>query len=359
MRWLVHLLLFLYRRRHPDRPQPWPQAAVLPQAPRCVLVFANTALGDTLLCTPALKVIRDNWPQARIVFFVHQRYRELFADHEDIDVLIPYAGGWHGFLPTLMRLRRQRPDVALLLHSNGPQDVPTAVLSGARIVLKPCSRSEWSHWLSARLPERAQHVIEDKLDTLRQLGARISTTRMQPGQRHLSARLAGDGWRHIGLQMGAANVYKCWPVESFTALARRLLETPQLRIHLLGSANEAALAQQLAESLGHPPELSMDCGRYRIAELPAALRQLDLLISNDTGPMHLGIALGVPTLCLFAATDPARIGPYQDLDRHRVIFEPGLDVQKLAKKERSDVAMRRISVDTVYNEAQRMLEKMP
>ncbi len=355
MRWWILLWLRIYRWRHPDRPQPWPSPAPLTPAPATVLVVANTALGDTLLCTPALKVIRDNWPQARILFFVHQRFAPLFVGHEAIDVLLRHAGGWRGILPTLLRLRREKPDLALLLHSNGPQDVPTAVLSGARIVLKPYNHSEWADLLSARLPERRQHVIEDKLDTLRQLGARITSTRMQPGQRHLDGARRHDGLVHIGLQLGAADVYKCWPSERFAALAEQLLQRPGRRIHLVGSAQEIARAEAVFAHLRDHSGVSMDCGRYSVEELPAALRSLDLLISNDTGPMHLAIALGVPTLCLFAATDPARIGPYQDLDKHRVIFHDGLEVQKLAKKERSDVAMHKIPVAEVFAAAEAML----
>ncbi len=354
MRWWILLWLRIYRWRHPDRPQPWPLPAPLATPPATVLVVANTALGDTLLCTPALKVIRDNWPQARILFLVHQRYAPLFSEHEAVDVLLSDTGGWRGMFSTLRRLRRERPDVVLLLHSNGPQDVPMAVLSGASIVLKPYNHSEWAALLSARLPQRRQHVIEDKLDTLRQLGVDITCTRMQPGRRHLVGDGARDGLVHIGFQLGAADVYKCWPGERFAELARGLLQRPGRRIHLIGSSAEIARAEALLAD-GAGSDISMDCGRYRIDELPAALRALDLLISNDTGPMHLAIALGVPTLCLFAATDPVRIGPYQDLDRHRVIFHDGLDVQKLPKKQRSDVAMRKIPVAEVLAAAEAML----
>ncbi len=106
------------------------------------------------------------------------------------------------------------------------------------------------------------------------------------------------------------------------------------------------MAQKIKEVT---PSVVNMCGKTSIEELPYLVRELKMLITNDTGTMHLAIALKVPTLSLFSPTSATGIGPYQDMKIHRVIQKDGSFIQKLPKKERDDSAMRLISLDEVYS----------
>ncbi|GFK94552.1 hypothetical protein NNJEOMEG_02398 [Fundidesulfovibrio magnetotacticus] len=119
---------------------------------------------------------------------------------------------------------------------------------------------------------------------------------------------APPGASPVGLQLGASAAMRQWPVESFASLARHLLDRHGLFPVLLGSGGEQALAEAFAAS--GVPHASL-VGRTGLAELAAAVRLMRLVVSNDTGTMHLAAGLGVPVLAVFLATaQPWDTGPY-------------------------------------------------
>jgi ADP-heptose:LPS heptosyltransferase len=277
----------------------------------------------------------------------------LFAGFPYVDEVIPYAGGYKHFRRTVEQLRQSRPEAALILHGNGPQDIPLAVFSGARFILKHPTETEYKKHLSCRLENKGQHAIEERLELVRKIGGREMDTTLEIPRvlgAEIEQRVSGllpPGKTWIGLQVGAANVYKMWPVERFRSLAERILDAhPDAAVVLTGSREEKSLAEKVAA--GFSGRVVNACGAFAIHEWPALIQRLALLITNDTGTLHLAVALKVPTLSLFSATDSQRIGPYQDPGLHRVIQKEGGFVQRLPKEKRTDEAMRLISVDEVF-----------
>ena len=98
------------------------------------------------------------------------------------------------------------------------------------------------------------------------------------------------------------------------------------------------------------------CGKCKIEELPYLINNLKMLITNDTGTMHLAIALKTPTISLFSATTAKGIGAYQDLKIHKTIQKDGSFIQKLPKKQRDNSAMKLISVEEVYEKYKELNE---
>ncbi|WP_024789609.1 glycosyltransferase family 9 protein [Lebetimonas sp. JH292] len=129
---------------------------------------------------------------------------------------------------------------------------------------------------------------------------------------------------YIGFQVGAADVYKMWPIERFSKLAEKLLKNNE-KIVILGTQNEKKLGDKIIQNVGNKN-----------------------IVNMDTGTMHLAIALKTPTVSLFSATDSKTIGPYQDLELHKVIQKNGSFVQKLPKKQRDNSAMQLIDVNEVF-----------
>jgi ADP-heptose:LPS heptosyltransferase len=109
---------------------------------------------------------------------------------------------------------------------------------------------------------------------------------------------------------------KNWPEDMFAESMRILRRRRQVSFYLLGAEEDAALCRRLAAAAGEG--IVVNCaGRQSLVETGAMLKQMDLLISNDSGPVHMAAAVGTPTLVLFGPTDPCRTGPYGE--GHRII----------------------------------------
>ncbi|MHB8743071.1 MAG: glycosyltransferase family 9 protein [Sulfuricaulis sp.] len=360
---LVKLALGVYVRLSSTRIELITKDWSPPAGLNSILVFSNTALGDTLLSTPAMVSLKKSFPAAKLTLCVHRAMAPLFAGLEPVDVVVLYYGGFRRFVRTVLALRQVRPQAALLLHSNAPQDIPMAVFSGARIILKPATASEFRRYLSYQFAQKAQHVIEQRLDLVRLLGAKQLTTRLSLPARYAQRRPGiltqpPGGARHvIGFQPGAANSWRMWPAENFAALADRLAQSlPDVEIVITGSHKERPLAQKILNSCA-TRQIHNYCGKYAIQELPYLVREFNLLVSNDTGTMHLAIALGVPTLCLFGASSAELIGPYQDIALHRIIQKTFASTAGIPKNKRTNSSMKQITVAEVFKATMEMLEQ--
>jgi len=312
--------------------------------PKTFLVVSNTALGDTILSTPAIKSLKKSFPNSKIIAILKSSFAPLFRDFEYIDEIIEYDGKYKKFFSTIKKIKKYNPDVALILHSNGPQDIELLVSSKVPYILKHPNKSKLKHFLAYDFPKKEQHTIEDRIDLIRLIGAKIIDTTMEisPLNNQNLKQKYKKYKNYIGFQIGAADKYKMWPIENFIELAKKLKNE---KILITGIKSEWNLAQEVVKQC---PNVINMCGKCSIQELPYLINNLKLLVTNDTGTMHLAIALKTPTLSLFSATIAKGIGPYQDLNIHKVIQKNGKFIQKLPKKKRDDSAMRLISVDEVY-----------
>ena len=118
--------------------------------------------------------------------------------------------------------------------------------------------------------------------------------------------------------MGAQDAYKMWPLENFIKLANRLQSTLlKIKFVLLGSTRaEHLISDKFERAIEDKESVINLCGKSKINELPILINDLDLLLTNDTGAMHLAIALQVKTVSLFGPTDSKIYGPYQDYNFH-------------------------------------------
>ncbi len=161
--------------------------------------------------------------------------------------------------------------------------------------------------------------------------------------------LDGAGAR-VALCVGAADSYKVWPAEYFGALARRLARQGAAVV-LFGAAHEQGLMEQVRRAAG------MDLVEARGLPLrlaAAVLARAHLLISNDTGPLHLAQAVDTPVLGLFGPTDPASVGPRNPGDR--VIKVPRTCDPCLVRGCKDNLCLRALSPERVWQEAERMLQ---
>lgn len=353
---LLHKLLDFYIKRHIKKhPGQLKKIDELNFKPNRFLVISSTALGDTLLSTPAIKSLRMSFPEAKITALIHKDIAPLFKDSPHIDNMVLYHGGYKKFFKTTIALRKEIPDVALIFHGNGPQDIAFSILSGATIILKHPTMSPYKKYLSFEFEQRYQHTIEDRLDLVRKIGGAIIDKTM--GIPALTDKIKDAKIKEflnnennlIGFQIGASHVYNMWPIENFIELAKKILSLdPDTRIAITGIKKEYALGEQIVKACG--ARVKNCCGKFRIDELPYLIKRFNLLITGDTGPMHLAIAINVPTISLFSAADSKVTGAYQDHQIHRIIQKNGRFIADLPKKKRDNSAMKLITVDEVFSQ---------
>ncbi len=299
-----------------------------------ILVVSSTALGDTLFSTPGIRVVRRQYPRAKIVGHFHVRYLDIFKNNPHVDSVIPYFGGYRRFFSTISEMRRENFDLALIFHGNGPQVKPMAYLSGARFVVRVPNESEYTFLLSNPDPrpentaDMSLHVIDDRLKVAALAGCptddrRMELTVAEESRDRVETLLADRGIQrgHIvtGLQVGAATPSRRWPPKRYAELIKSLAaRSPALRFVLTGSPGERQILEEVREAAG-VEHATVTAGHGALGDLPALIERFNVLVTPDTGVLHMAVALGTPTVSLFAMADSKRSGPGYDLEKHHII----------------------------------------
>ncbi|MFP1726684.1 glycosyltransferase family 9 protein [Lonsdalea quercina] len=321
---LVDLFLHLYTRGK-GRLQP-PQQLVTESAFSHIVIYSTTALGDLMFNTPAIHAVRQRFPQAKITLVVHKKLEAFVEGGEDWQHVVC----WNTKIKTVPQLVRDIqqfgiPDLAIILHSHDPYDYLSAVMSGAKYVLRDNyvdGITPMDRWLAGYVIGFRGHVIQRKLALVSMLGADVSDISMRIPFAVPPVDKAGRG-TVIGFQMGASTSERCWPVESFAAVAEHFLATdPNCQIALTGWSGDRPLAESLLRQVDPAlhSRIVNHIGSSSLKELVGLINGMDVLVTGDTGPLHIAIALKVPTVSLFVTAEPHSTGPYQDPDLHDVIY---------------------------------------
>lgn len=316
---------------------------------RSILVYSTTALGDYMFNTPALRAIRRRYPQARIILVAHPKYAQLLKEREFYDDVV----FWNNKIGTLAGFIREAkafsPELAVMLHSHIPYDILSAAMAGCRYLVRDNygkDIGELSRWLVYGVDQCEGHIIGRKMQLVSALGCDTSDVDMAPPCAYIPQPKSSSVFR-VGFQLGASTRIRCWPPAYFAELAGNILrEFPESEIVLIGSPAEADLARQVMESCSPSVSEAVTSfvGKTTLPELLGVISSMDMLVTGDTGPLHLAIALKVPTLSLFVTESPENSGPYQDRHLHRCIYLPVTD----PRVTDNDVPLKAISVATVF-----------
>ena len=331
--------------------------------PKNIILVSNTALGDTILSTPAIKSVRLNFPDANIVLLVHKKLHSFFQKFEFVNQVEVFSSGLMGLTKQGLYFRKNNFDTILFIHSNGPQDLYLAMISGANNILKAINyparvSKEFEKIMFNEIDYiNTKHIIEHRLDLVRCFNPNKLDKSMSIASKYYLGETNNQS-NIIALQLSAAHVYKAWPLSNFLVLMKKIAESLKnnCKIILLGIESEISLAKNFEEVFKYPHLLENLCGKTSTEDLQAILQKSSLLITNDTGTLHLAVAVKTPTISLFSPTDPKIFGPYQDLDRHKIVFVDGSYINDLPIKQRSQEAMSLISVEDVFEVFQELKE---
>ena len=336
----------------------------LKEPPKKILVFSITALGDTLFSTPAIKSLKLSFPNTKIIGIVHHKWYPLFKNFPYVDKLYIFKKGVFNILSLGKQLKKENAEGGLIFHGNYPEDILLCVLSEVKFILKSSIDEKYKRFLSFTDFNVNTHAIETRLALVKALGGNKLCNEMEIGplnsnyykKKYLEIFKKFKGKKKcIGFQLGASYQAKRWPVEHFVKLAMLLNKIIDCVFVLIGSKKETSLANTF-ERLYSLNNVLNFTGKTNIEELPYLLKNLDLLVTPDTGILHLAISLKIPTVSIFALTDPKYYGPYQDLELHRVVFNPeGLKYKNIKKRKRPLEPMKNISPELVFKEVKELL----
>jgi heptosyltransferase II len=295
------------------------------QIPQRILVIRFSSIGDILLTTPLLRLLRQAYPAASLEFLTKSAYQDVLRANPCLDVLHLFDPQG-GLSPLLHTLRQQRYDVVLDLHGTlRSRVVSYAARARAKLVYnKRIVRRALFVWLKWNTLRALTPVPELYAAPLRRLGLTAPLPGLEmhlaPGSReaiqaYLQEKLPGHAAKPLlALAPGAAWSTKRWPVERFAEVAQAMAPARAAAVVILGGAADVPLGQALRHRLSVP--VLDSTGQLSLMHSAALLKQCALLLSNDSGLMHMATALHIPVVALFGPTvQEFGFYPFQGLAR--------------------------------------------
>ncbi len=284
-----------------------------------ILVIQTAFAGDVILTIPLLQALKREHPSALLDVVVVPRTAPLLANHPAVNRVIPYDkrgrdAGVRGLRRMVTLLRTGKYDLALIPH----RSIRSAVLAAwARIPLRVGFTSSAGRFLltSAFKADRSLHEVDRNLSLLKGIGVspdsipRRELPRLYPSaedvgrvEEFLRERGVGANRRLAAVAPGTVWNTKRWPKERFAELCRALAEM-QRTVVLIGGTEDSGLCEEIVRLAASPGVISA-AGRLTLLQSAELIRRCEVLVSNDSAPMHLALAVGTPVTAIYGATIP-------------------------------------------------------
>jgi heptosyltransferase-1 len=317
-----------------------------------ILVIKLSSLGDLFHALPAVHLVKKA-TGAEIDWVTQPEYVDLVKCFPDVDRVIAFPR--HSFMANFpafdAELKRGTYDLILDMQGLLKSAFVARLARGKRRIGPSFSRE------GARLfyddvsgaTNKDRHAVEENLDMVRHLGLPAGET-MFPVS--LPDRAVEGSGPAVALVVKSRWPTKNWPVANFISVGRALMEKKGATIYLLGAPGDAPECSEIEREIGR--NVVNLCGTTSLVDMAAVLQSMQLLVTVDSGPMHVAAALGVPVVAVFGSTDPRRTGPYGN--RHRVITLGGLSCQPCfsrtcLRKERDTLCLTALGPDRVIEAA--------
>ena len=336
--------------------------------PRRILIVSVNWLGDLLFMTPAIRAIRRAHPDAFIACLSPQRGLDLLKGNPHLNEVIPMPEGrgishllrW---IPLIRRLKAQRFDTAFLFHRSLTR---AAAIWAAGIPHRIGYRTAKRSWFITQgpplPPPDSLHKIDAFLKVLEAAGipadGRHYDAGILPEDEQAAAALAGElglrpGEPVIALHAGANWRLKRWPARRFGQLADRLAETYGAKVLFIGGEGDLPLIRGILQRMRTKPLVA--AGKTTFRQMGALLRRTAMLISNDSGPLHMGLAAGVPVIALFGPTDPKLTGPVDNAKAVTLFGSIGCPIPCYRQDCPANLCMEQITVEQILTAAGKFL----
>ena len=330
-----------------------------------ILISRLSAIGDVLHGVPVLNALRHAFPDAFLAWVVEGYNGELLRGHPSLDELIVVPRRWIKSPQTVMEIRRRllalRCDTSIDLQGL-TKSAFAGWLSGAkrRIGFGGTDGRELSQMFNNdRLSPKRTHVIDRNLELLGKLG--IDSPQVQfhlpetPADACMATELIARSQYHRGyavINPGAGWPSKVWLRERFAAVARHLGQTHSLpTLVVWGGKQERHWAEEIAAAAG---SFAAVAPPTTLTELAALTRRATLFVGSDTGPLHLAVAVGTPSVGLFGPVSAQRNGPYGA--EHVAVQKMCLTGSSRSRRSAGSESMAAIHVEHVCSAIDQMLQ---
>jgi lipopolysaccharide heptosyltransferase II len=301
-----------------------------------ILLVRLRQIGDVVFTTPALRALREQYPDARLTYIVEAAAEPIVRHNPHVSnvVVAPRTRGLRGFAADLqlgMRLRNEQFDIAIDFHGGPRASLLTWLSAAPRRIGYEIRGRGWMYTERVARPRelRARHSVENQWDLLIPLGIGAASPDRYPvempgepaADAEVAARLAAAGIhptdRIVVMHVSAGNPFRRWPIGSFAEVAATLIaRTPGTRVVLTSGPSEADAAERViadARARLSPADGArvLACGEFSLLELRALMDRAALYVGGDSGPLHIAATTRVPIVALYGPTLPARSAPWR------------------------------------------------
>ncbi len=333
-----------------------------------ILILNQNWIGDVLFSTPAIRALRRRYPQAYIACLAPRRVSEVLSHNPHLDEVLVYNE--RSMLVTLFEplrvlftLRKRRFDAVFFFHRSRSKAF-LAMLAGIR------SRFGFARggrgWLlthAVPLPETPVHKIDLFLYLLERFGIpsagrwpEIEATAEEESSlvRLLSLEGVSIDRPYAVLHVGGNWELKRWPIGYFIRWTKLFLKNKDWKIVLCGSEGEKNLAQEVVDAFSGGNVISL-CGRTTFGQLTALMKRASLVLSNDSGPIHVAVSQRARTLGLYGPTSPRETGPVSEGPMRVLWKDVGCHVPCYFRACSGRACMELLTPEEVYERAEELL----
>jgi heptosyltransferase-2 len=313
-----------------------------------ILIVRTDRIGDVVLTTPAIKALRQAYPAARLSILVAAATFDLVNGNPYLDeILVDDRSGRNkslfGFMRLVAAIRRKQFDAAIIFHTKRRYNL-ACCLAGVPLRLG-YKNNKFGFLLTHPVKDTRslgeKHEAEYCMDVLKSIGIEKGDLDIfVPLQRE-----AEEWMRHwmqenhispnefIAIHPGASDPAKCWPAASFAQLMDQLTQTHPFKIVLIGTSQAAGIAQEILRLTPKASQYLDMTGKTSLAQTVSLLRRSRLLISNDSGPVHLAAGVGTSVISLFLRDQPG-INPkrWKPLGSKGYTLMPGFKKEDVLKE---------------------------
>ena len=276
---------------------------------------------------PVLRLLKLHSPDSEIFWWIDSALAPLLQGDRDLTDVVRFERKrwakpqhWPEMIRSIQWLREQEFDLVIDLQCLARSALFAWLARGKCLAGLDEVREGARGFYDFAAPRKSfhTHAVDWYLSVLPPLGVPVHKNFTWLPERPKVAAAVKAKWpvkqsRWIALQPGARWLNKRWPVEHFSELVRQLgRQFPAVRFAIVGGQDDALLGDIISSA--EPARCLNLCGRTSLVEMVEWLRRCELLVTNDTGPMHVAAALGKPVVALFGPTEPRRTGPYGQLE---------------------------------------------
>jgi len=287
-----------------------------------ILIVNVNWVGDVLFSTPFIRAVREANPDAHIACLLHPRCREMIEANPRLDEVIIYdEEGVHrslfGKWALIKELRKKKFDTVFLLHRSFTKALITYMAGIRERIGYPAKKRGIILTRVIEEPAEEMHKVEYFLNIARSCGMGVKNVTYEFFVRDADRKFIGELLRNNGISDKDIVVVVCpagnwppkrWPVENFARLCDELAEKSGARIVLSAAEKDLKLVEDIKSVMAARPVIA--AGKTSLKQLGALLERANLVVANDTGPMHIASAVGTKTIALFGPTSPRLTGPY-------------------------------------------------